>query len=129
MKIQSYQDLDVWQRGMNLAEAVWKLTRTFPKEELFGMTSQSRRAAASIPANLAEGWGRRSPKEFRHFMHITQGSLRELETHLLLSQRVGLATDEQVKPLLEQASILGRQLIALERSLAKSEREIASSEQ
>ena len=126
MKIQSYQDLDVWQRGMNLAEAVWKLTRTFPKEELFGMTSQSRRAAASIPANLAEGWGRRSPKEFQRFIHIAQGSLRELETHLLLSQRVGLASNEQVKPLLEQASILGRQLIALERSLAKSEQETAS---
>lgn len=114
---------------MSLAEAVWNLTRRFPKEELFGMTSQSRRAAASIPANLAEGWGRRSPKEFCHFIHIAQGSLRELETHLLLAQRVGLASEEQVKAPLDLAAILGRQLIALERSLNRGERERASGEQ
>lgn len=102
---------------MSLAQSVWGLTRGFPKEELFGLTSQSRRSAASIPANLAEGWGRRSPKEFCHFIHIAQGSLRELETHLLLSQRVGLAPEDQVQPLMDQAAILGRMLIALERSL------------
>lgn len=121
MAIQSYQDLEVWQRGMNLAEAVWRLTRSFPKEELFGLTSQMRRAASSIPSNLAEGWGRRGQKEFRQFLHIAQGSLRELETHLLLAGRVALASEGQVKPLLQQASILGRQLIALERSLTRAD--------
>jgi four helix bundle protein len=126
MSIQSYRDLEVWQRGMSLAESVWNLTRNFPKEELFGLTSQSRRAAASIPANLAEGWGRRSPKEFCHFIHIAQGSLRELETHLLLAQRVGLASDQQVKDPLHLAAILGRQLIALERSLTRINRGTAS---
>jgi four helix bundle protein len=102
---------------MNLAETVWRLTRAFPREELFGLTSQARRAASSIPANLAEGWGRRGQKEFRHFIHIAQGSLRELETHLLLAQRVDLATPAQVNPLIQEAAILGRQLIALERRL------------
>jgi four helix bundle protein len=121
MAIQSYQDLEVWQRGMNLAEAVWHLTRSFPKEELFGLTSQMRRAASSIPANLAEGWGRRGHREFRQFLHIAQGSLRELETHLLLAARVTLVSEDQVKPLLQEASILGRQLIALERSLTRAE--------
>jgi four helix bundle protein len=121
MAIQSYQDLEVWQRGMNLAEAVWRLTRAFPKEELFGLTSQMRRAASSIPANLAEGWGRRGQKEFRQFLHIAQGSLQELETHLLLAARVTLASEDQAKPLLQEASILGRQLIALERSLTRTE--------
>jgi len=103
---------------MDLAEAAYQLTRKFPKEELFGMTSQIRRAASSVPANLAEGWGRRNTKEFQQFIRIAQGSLRELETHLLLTQRVGLTRSENTNPMLEQTAILGRQLIALSRSLS-----------
>lgn len=117
MSIQSYQDLEVWQRGMDLAVLAYQLTRKFPKEELFALTSQIRRAAGSVPANLAEGWGRKGRKEFLQFIRTAQGSLRELETHLLLSQRVGLAGQDQVQPLLEQTAILGRQLIALSRKL------------
>ena len=117
MPIQSYQDLDVWQRGMNLAELVYRLTKTFPKEEMFGMTSQMRRASSSIPANIAEGWGRQGNKEFQQFLRIAQGSLRELETHLLLSQRVELTTREKIDPLLTEATILGKQLVTLQRSL------------
>jgi len=102
---------------MDQAEMAYTLTRQFPKEELFGMTSQIRRAAASIPANIAEGWGRDTTGEFQRFLRISQGSLRELETHLILAQRVGLATPEATTPLLESCQILGRQLIALQRSL------------
>ncbi|MCX7049222.1 MAG: four helix bundle protein [Candidatus Sumerlaeota bacterium] len=117
MTIKSYQDLEVWQRGMTLAEMAYALTKSFPKEELFGMTSQIRRAAASIPANIAEGWGRDTTGEFLQFLRIAQGSLRELETHLLLSQRVQLTSQESITPLMELCQILGRQLIALQRSL------------
>lgn len=119
MPIQSYQDLEVWQRSMALAEKAYRLTKAFPKEELFGLTSQIRRAASSIPANIAEGWGRQGHKEFQQFLRIAQGSLRELETHLLLSQRVEICTAEQAQPLLQEATILSKQLLALARSLQR----------
>jgi four helix bundle protein len=122
MSIQSYRDLKVWQNGMNLAEQAYQLTHTFPKEELFGLTSQIRRAAASIPANIAEGWGRQTTGEFRQFLHNAQGSLRELETHFLLALRLNIASKEQIRPLLEACQVLGRQLINLQRSLTARKR-------
>ena len=79
---QSYRDLVVWQASMTLAEDCYRVTRRFPKEETFGMTSQIRRAAASIPANIAEGHGRESTGSFIQFLRVAQGSTKELETHL-----------------------------------------------
>jgi len=117
--IESYQDLEVWQRGMDLAQQVYGLTAGFPREERYGLTDQMRRAAVSIPANIAEGWGRSGTKEFQHFLAIAMGSLRELETHLLLSQRVGLSTEDRIHPLLDTATILGKQLLSLTRSLER----------
>jgi four helix bundle protein len=84
MQVNSYQDLKVWQGGMQLAEDCYCFTKGFPREEMFGMTSQIRRAAASIPANIAEGWGRESTREYIRFLRVAQGSLKELETHLIL---------------------------------------------
>lgn len=121
MSIQSYQDLEVWQRSMELEE-LYLLTRTFPKEELFGLTSQIRRAVASIPANIAEGWGRQETAEFQQFLRIASGSLREVETHLLLAQRVGLAKPEQCGPLLETIEVLSRQILTLQRRLQQKRR-------
>ncbi len=120
-EIRSYQDLQVWQEGMNLAEACYQLTNAFPKEELYGMTSQIRRAAASIPANVAEGYGREYRAEYIQFLRIAQGSLKELETHLLLSARnkVGLTTTQAVNPILKQCESVGRLLRAVIRSLQK----------
>lgn len=117
MAITSYRDLEVWQRGMELAVGAYTLTRSFPKEELFGMTSQIRRAAASIPANIAEGWARNAPREFVRFLRIAQGSLRELETHLLLTSRVELTTEEIIQPLMGTCDLIGRQLHRLQESL------------
>ncbi len=85
---------------MNLAEACYRITKAFPKEETYGMNAQIRRAAVSIPANIAEGYGRGSRGEYRQFLYIAQGSLKELETHLLLAQRVELATAQAVEPIL-----------------------------
>src|SRR5687768_4503080 len=90
MPVQSYRDLDVWQVAMDLAENCYRVTEKYPRAEMFGMTSQIRRASASIPANVAEGQGRNHTSEFIHFLGVARGSLSELETHLLLSQRVGL---------------------------------------
>ena len=109
---------------MDLAEECYLATRTFPKEELFGLTSQIRRAAASIPANIAEGQGRNSTKEFLNHLSIARGSLLELETHLLLSQRVGLLTQETLNRLLTLADEVSRMLSGLRRAL--TERKVAS---
>jgi len=117
MPVKDYRELEIWQRGRAIAKAAYLLTRTFPKEELYGMTSQIRRAATSIPANIAEGWGRHYPAEFIQFLRTANGSRTELETHLTVCADVGLCTEAEILPILEETAILGRQLLALERSL------------
>ncbi len=107
----------MWQKALDLAVSLYETTRTFPKEELYGMTSQIRRAASSIPANIAEGQGRRSTKEFLNFLSIARGSLKELETHLILSQRVGLLTKQQLDRLLAQTDQISRMITGLSNSL------------
>ena len=121
--IQSYRDLRVWQDGMALAVACYRLTQQFPKEELYGITSQIRRSASSVPANIAEGNGRENTGEYIQFLRIAQGSLKELETHLLLSARVGFATPSVVDPILMRCETQGKQLRALIRSLQRKRRE------
>lgn len=106
-RIQSYRDLRVWQDGMTLATACYQLTRRFPKEELFGLTTQIRRAASSVPANIAEGHGRENRGEFIQFLRIAQGSLKEVETHILLSVRVGLMMTQPRKPYSASARFRG----------------------
>ena len=115
--IQSYRDLMVWQEAMALAADCYELTRTFPRDEMYGMTSQIRRASVSIAANIAEGHGREQTGSFMQSLRVGQGSLKELETHLILSQRVGLALAVAIDPLLARCDTLGRQIRALIRSL------------
>ena len=116
-KIQSYRDLRVWQEAVNLAESCYRLTKTFPKEELYGMTTQIRRASVSIAANIAEGYGRKTRGEYIQFLYIAQGSLKELETHWLISQRVELASPQSVNPILNQCESVVRLLLTLIRAL------------
>ena len=113
-----YRDLEVWRRSMDLAEAVYLLTRAFPADERFGLTSQARRAAASVPANIAEGYGRGTRPAYVSFVRIAQGSLKELETHLLLAARVGICRSPDVQSLLDEADQLGRMLRRLADSLS-----------
>jgi len=115
-----YKDYDVWKRGRVIAKMTYVLTKRFPKEELYRMTSQMRRAATSIPANIAEGWGRHYPAEFIQFLRNANGSRTELETHLLISTDVELCTLNDAQPILDELTILGKQLLALERSLKKN---------
>jgi four helix bundle protein len=109
--------LKVWQEAMSVAERTYRLTSRFPKDEVYGMTSQIRRAAVSIAANIAEGHGRENSGSFIQFLRISQGSLKELETHLLLAARVGLVTTEEIETVLRQCDELGRMLRGLIRSI------------
>jgi four helix bundle protein len=102
---------------MTLPELCYRLTRQFPRDELFGLTSQIRRAAGSIPANIAEGHGRENTGNFVQRLRIPQGSLKELETHLLLAERVGTLAALELQPVLVQCESLGKILRALIRSL------------
>lgn len=88
-EIKTHKDLLVWKKGIDLVEQIYKFTKQFPKEELYGITNQMRRCAVSIPANIAEGSGRKNKAEFIQFLHIALGSASELETHLIISQRLG----------------------------------------
>ena len=117
MAIESYKDLDVWQVAMTLAQECYLLTTRFPKDEMYGMAAQIRRAAVSIPANIAEGYGRDQTGSFVQFLRIAQGSARELETHLILAERIRLVDQQAVTPLQELCERVSKMLRSLIRSL------------
>jgi four helix bundle protein len=119
--INSYRDLVVWQEAMNLAEGAYKLTAAFPKEEKYGLSSQLRRSAASVPANIAEGYGRDSRGAYVQQLRVAQGSLKEFETHLLLSERVAIVDKLALAPLLAKSEMIGKMLRSLIRSIENSE--------
>jgi four helix bundle protein len=119
-KIDSYGDLVVWQQAMDLAVAVYEPTRNWPKEELYGLTSQVRRAASPVPANISEGFGRESRATYQNFLRIAQGSLKEMETHLLIAQRVGIIDKFAVKQLLDASESVGKLLRLLIRRLTET---------
>jgi four helix bundle protein len=113
MKTRQFRDLLVWQRSMRLVETVYTATRQFPQEERFGLASQMRRAAVSIPSNIAEGRGRNSEKSFAHFLNQAQGSLYELETQMELARNLSMIPEQQAEELLEKAGEIGRMLNGL----------------
>ena len=121
LRERSFRGLLVWRQAMDLARDSYFLTKEFPKEELYGLTSQIRRAAVSIPANIAEGSGRSTRKDYVNFLRIAQGSLRELETYLLLAPEIGLVQSEAVEALLARvgsvARLLNRLIQAIEHGL------------
>ena len=115
----SYKDLVAWQKAMDFVTATYRATATFPKEEQFGLTSQLRRAAVSIPSNIAEGQGRLSEKEFRYFLGQARGSLMEVETQLQIAQNLGYAEPAQVNEVLKACGEVGRILNGLLASICK----------
>jgi four helix bundle protein len=117
MSLQSYKELEVWQLAMDLAESCYRATQTYPRGELFGLTSQIRRAAGSVPTNIAEGQGRDHTREFLNHLSMARGSLMELETHLLLSQRVGLLQKGTLEALLALTDRISRMLSGLHKAL------------
>ncbi len=100
MSVQSYKNLIVWQKAIDMVEMIYQVTRNFPKEELYGLTNQLRRAAVAIPSNVAEGHARASTAEFVRFLSIARGSLAEVETHLVIAQRLGYPSNDQLAPIL-----------------------------
>jgi four helix bundle protein len=112
-RIESHRDLLVWQKGMDLVVAVYDLVRPFPATERFGLSLQMTRAAASIPANIAEGYGRNSTRDYARFVSIAKGSLMELETFVMLTVRLDLVGAELVQPLLYRITELSKMLTAL----------------
>ncbi len=115
----SSKDLVVWQKAMDLVTTTYRATAGFPKDELFGLTSQARRAAVSIPSNIAEGQGRLSEKEFRHFLGQARGSLMELETQVQVAENLGYLEKEEVVELLQSCGEVGRLLNGLIASIVK----------
>jgi four helix bundle protein len=94
---QAFQDLTVWQRAMEMAESVYRLTRTFPKDEIYGLTAQLRRASISVASNIAEGRGRATTGEFKQFLSIAQGSTYEVHTQLLMAKRLKIGSEALVR--------------------------------
>lgn len=117
MKVKSYQELEVWQKAMTFVESVYRATQAFPKEELFGLSSQLRRAAVSIPSNIAEGQGWHTTQAFQHYLSIAYGSLQETETQIMLAHRLEYMNQAAQDELLSAASEVGRMLNGLQRSL------------
>ena len=115
--ISSFRDLLVWQKAMDLATEIYRLTRLFPADELYGLTSQLRRSSVSIPSNIAEGQGRTGTKEFLQFLSIARGSVCELQTQLEIARRVGLAEPAMLDAAMESAHEVGKLLYLLARSL------------
>jgi four helix bundle protein len=105
---------------MDLAVDIYSATKSWPKEELYGLTSQVRRAATSVPANIAEGYGREVRGSYLQFLRIAQGSLKELETHLLIADRAGIAANGSITPLMGSCESVGKLLRLLLRKLAGS---------
>jgi len=115
--INSYRELKVWREAMAIARGCYVLTKQFPRDELFGMTSQIRRSAASIAANVAEGHGRENTGSFIQSLRVAQGSLKELETHLLLAEQVEICAVKSTRPILAQCESVGKMLRSLIRAL------------
>jgi four helix bundle protein len=108
-----YQELEVWQRAMELVTLVYRLTADFPEREKFGLTNQLRRAAVAVPSNVAEGQGRRTTKDFLCFLSISRGSLQEVETQIEIARRLNYLPDEQASQVLDLAGTVGRLLNGL----------------
>ena len=123
MAVHSYRELLAWQEAMDFAAEVYRVTRRFPKEELYGVTSQLRRAAVSIPSNIAEGQGRQTTGEFRQFLGHARGSLLETETQILLSDRLEYLDHQTTGRLLQQSAEVGRIVNGLLSSLKGSHRQ------
>lgn len=118
--IKSHRDLIIWQKAVQLVVVLYDLTKGFPREEMYGLVSQIRRAATSIPANIAEGQGRRLKGEYQHFLGNARGSLWELDTHLEVPFQLGFISETQYQDLRTKMDEVGRMLNGLMRSISDS---------
>ena len=117
--MKTHKDLDVWKKSIGLVTSIYKITSSFPKEELYGLTSQIRRSAVSLPSNIAEGAARNHVNEFRQFLYIALGSGAELETQLIISKMLGFISDEQSQELINELNSISKMLQGLIKSINK----------
>src|SRR5579872_3552302 len=108
--VKNYKELEVWQKALDRTADVYKLTCRFPDEERFGLTAQIRRAAVSTAANIAEGWGRETTREYIQFLFVSRGSLMEMETHGIIARRLGYLSEVQIMGLQARVEEIGRML-------------------
>jgi four helix bundle protein len=111
--IRSFRDLNIWHKGIDLVKDIYKETQNFPRQEIYGLTNQIRRAAISIPSNIAEGHIRQHRAEFRQFLSVALGSLAELETQIVISRELNYISIEKTKNLIDQMSSLGKMIRSL----------------
>ena len=116
-KIKNYRDLVVWQKAMDLTTMLYQIVRKLPKEETYALSDQMRRAAISIPSNIAEGFGRNSTKEYTHFLYITKGSVCELETQLMLCVRIEYLTEIEIQPIMILLEEIGKMITTITKNL------------
>lgn len=117
VKIQSFKDLEIWQRGIGLTELIYDATKLFPKEELYSLVAQLRRTAISIPSNIAEGFGRRHNNEYRQFLHVSLGSCAELITQLVIAERLEYIDKNLAEKLTGEADEISKMIMALVKKL------------
>ena len=117
MAVKDYRELIVWQKAMDLVEKIYRASARFPKEEIYGLTSQIRRAAVSVPSNIAEGSGRRTTADLLHFLSIASGSLKEAETQVLIAERLAYIDRRTTSELIALTTEVGRLNSALRNSL------------
>ena len=117
--METHKDLRVWQQSIEMVTSIYRLTQSFPKEELFGLVSQLRRASVSVPSNIAEGYARGSDKEKLHFLRISSGSMSEVETQLMLGLNLGYIDQEKYNELSETVTSVWKQLNSLISSIKK----------
>jgi four helix bundle protein len=117
VRIQSFKDLEIWKRGIDLTEAVYEITKSFPKEETYGLVSQMRRAAVSIPSNIAEGFGRFHNKEYKQYLHISLGSCAELITQFVITERLKYINKNTSNKLSTEADEISKMVMSLIKKL------------
>lgn len=117
MAVRNYRELIVWQKGMDLVMDIYQMSQKFPQEEMYGLTSQIRRSAVSIPSNIAEGQGRRTASEFKRFLAIARGSLQETETQIQIAHRLGYINENEETNLLEKCTEVAKLINGLSNSL------------
>lgn len=117
VKVKTFKELIVWQKAMEMTEMLYSVASKLPKEETFAMCSQMRKAAVSIPSNIAEGFGRSSKKEYMQFLYIAYGSVCELETQLLLCVRIKYLMEEEIQPIIELLTEIGKIITTITKKL------------
>jgi four helix bundle protein len=117
MKTTSFKDLEIWKRSIKLVENIYKITKTFPQEELYGLTSQLRRSAVSIPSNIAEGFGRFHKNEYKQFLHIAIGSCAEVSTQIIIASKPGYLENAQAEILVNELEEISKMTMGIIKKL------------